>query len=131
MPNYQYASEWLSLARKHLETAKLLLRENHYTDIIAIELHQTIEKSLKAVLAFNTVKIIRTHNLMELYKMCSQFLDISVLDTDSLVEINDYYESERYPGPKYVLPEVSEIEKNSAICDRVYSSVAEYIQMTD
>ncbi len=40
MPNYQYASEWLNFARKHLETAKLLLRENHYTDIIAIELHQ-------------------------------------------------------------------------------------------
>ena len=43
MPSYQYASEWLNFARKHLETAKLLLRENHYTDIIAIELHQTLE----------------------------------------------------------------------------------------
>lgn len=131
MPNYQYASEWLNFARKHLETAILLLRENHYTDIIAIELHQTIEKSLKAVLAFNTVKIIRSHNLLELHKMCSQYIDISVPDTDSLVEINDYYESERYPGPKYELPEVVEIEKNLEFCYQLYSAIADYIQKTD
>lgn len=130
MPNYQYASEWLNFARKHLETAKLLLRENHYTDIIAIELHQTIEKSFKAVLAFNTVRIIRSHNLLELHKMCSKFIDISVADTDSLVEINDYYEAERYPGPKYALPEVVEIEKNLAICNQLYLSIAGYIQET-
>ena len=128
MPSYQYASEWLNFARKHLETAKLLLRENHYTDIIAIELHQTLEKSLKAILAFNAVKIIRTHNLMELHKKCSQFFDVSVLNPDSLVEINDYFESERYPGPKYVLPDITEIEKNLAICDRAYESIAKYIR---
>ena len=131
MPNFQYASEWLNFARKHLETAKLLLRENHYTDIIAIELHQTLEKSLKAILAFNTVKIIRTHNLMELHKRCSHFLDISVLDSDSIIEINDYFESERYPGPKYALPEIAEIEKNLAVCDQVYESIANFIHKTD
>ncbi len=128
MPNFQYALEWLNFARKHLETAKLLLREDHYTDIIAIELHQTLEKSLKAILAFNTVRIIRTHNLMELHKKCSQFLDTSLVDPGSLVEINDYYESERYPGPKYTLPEITEIEKNLAICERVYKYIANYIQ---
>lgn len=131
MPNYQYASEWLNFARKHLETAKLLFRENHYTDIIAIELHQVVEKSLKAILAFNSVKISRSHNLLELHKLCNKFLDISLPDTNSLVEINDYYESERYPGPKYILPEVTEIEKNLAICDQVYTTIADYIQKSD
>ena len=52
-------------------------------------------------------------------------------DTDSIVEINDYYESERYPGPKYALPEVIEIEKNLAICDQVYTYIANYIQKTE
>jgi hypothetical protein len=63
--------------------------------------------------------------------MCSQHIDISVPDTDSLVEINDYYESERYPGPKYELPEVAEIEKNLAICNQIYSAIENYIQKTD
>jgi HEPN domain-containing protein len=130
MPNYQYASEWLNFARKHLETAELLYRENHYPDIIAIELHQTIEKSFKAVLAFNGVRIIRSHNLLELHKLCNNYIDLSIQDTDSLMEINDYYEAERYPGPKYSLPEVNEIEKNLAISNQLYSSIASYIQKT-
>jgi hypothetical protein len=46
------------------------------------------------------------------------------------MEINDYYEAERYPGPKYSLPEVNEIEKNLAISNQLYSSIASYIQKT-
>jgi HEPN domain-containing protein len=75
MPNYQYASEWLNFARKHLETAELLYRENHYPDIIAIELHQTIEKSFKAyrtlillwksmiIMKLNAILVLNTHCL--------------------------------------------------------------------
>jgi len=36
MPNLAYSLEWYNLARRHLETAAVLLRENHYTDSIAI-----------------------------------------------------------------------------------------------
>jgi HEPN domain-containing protein len=46
MPNITYAREWLQLAKRNLETARLLLREDHFTDSIAIELQQTIEKNL-------------------------------------------------------------------------------------
>ena len=49
MPNQTYALEWLNLAKRNLDTARLLIRENHYTDSIAIEIQQTIEKSFKAV----------------------------------------------------------------------------------
>ena len=37
---------------RDIETAILLDRENHYTDVIAIDIQQAIEKSLKAVYAF-------------------------------------------------------------------------------
>jgi HEPN domain-containing protein len=36
MPNRTYALEWLNLAKRNLDTARLLIRENHYTDSIAI-----------------------------------------------------------------------------------------------
>ncbi len=62
MPNQAYALEWLSLAKKNLDTARLLIRENHYTDSIALEIHQTIEKSFKAVFAYHGVTIPRTHS---------------------------------------------------------------------
>ena len=131
MPNYQYACEWLDFARKHLETANLLFRENHYTDIIAYELHQTIEKAFKAVLAYNAVKLIRTHNLMELHKECCKYLDLSTIDLDTLIEINDYYENERYPGPKYTLPTMDEIDRNVKLCDDIYTLILRYLHKKD
>jgi hypothetical protein len=33
MPNKKIANEWISFAEKNLETAILLNRENHYTDV--------------------------------------------------------------------------------------------------
>lgn len=51
MSNNTYAREWLTLAERNLETARLLIRENHFTDIIAIELQQVLEKCFKSVFA--------------------------------------------------------------------------------
>ncbi|RCW30053.1 hypothetical protein DFO77_12465 [Marinilabilia salmonicolor] len=36
MSNKTYAGEWLTLAERNLKTARLLIRENHFTDIITI-----------------------------------------------------------------------------------------------
>ena len=67
MPNQTYALEWLNLAKRNLDTARLLIRENHYTDSIAIEIQQTIEKSFKAVYAYYGINIPRTHALSILF----------------------------------------------------------------
>jgi len=45
MPNKTYALEWLEISKRHLETAILLFSHNHYTDVIAIEIHQALEKA--------------------------------------------------------------------------------------
>jgi len=63
MHNRKLAEEWLAFAEKSLETAILLNRENHYTDVIAIDIQQTVEKALKALYAFEGIKIPRTHSL--------------------------------------------------------------------
>jgi hypothetical protein len=47
MPNQTFALEWLDLSQKHILTAKLLIKEKHFTDSIAIEVQQAIEKALK------------------------------------------------------------------------------------
>ncbi len=63
MPNPTYAMEWVIMARKNLETARVLFNANHHTDIIAVEIHQSIEKSMKAVLAYHGVKIPKTQSI--------------------------------------------------------------------
>ena len=63
MPNKPYAIEWLDISRRNLETAILLFNHNHYTDVIAIDIHQTLEKAFKAVYAFYGVSIPKSHLL--------------------------------------------------------------------
>ena len=95
MPNQAYALEWLNLAKKNLETARLLIREKHYTDSIALEVHQTVEKTLKAVFAYHCVAIPRTHSLTILFRFVSEKFHIDNSGIDELIVISDYYETDR------------------------------------
>ena len=129
MPNQTYALEWIIMARKNLETAQVLFDANHYTDIIAIELHQSIEKSMKALLAYNGDKIPKTHDLIFLYDLCSVSLILGEDSLNDLLIINDYYEVERYPGPKYYTPENSEVMQNLEFAKMIYNKVKERISL--
>ena len=119
MPNLKLAEEWLRFAAKSLETAILLNRKNHYTDVIAIDIQQTIEKTLKALYAFEGKKIPRTHSLEILYSFANQKVHFTGIEIKDIVIISDYYEAERYPGPKYFQPGRSEI--NHALCIAAYA----------
>jgi len=124
MPYRTYALEWIDLARKNLETAKLLFRENHYTEIIAIEIQQSIEKMLKAILAYHGIRIPKLHDIIELQKQCSEHINLTGFKIDDLIEINDYYESERYPGPKFDIPTMNEIKKNINVAENIFKQVS-------
>jgi HEPN domain-containing protein len=100
MPNLAYSLEWHNLASRHLETAAVLLRENHYTDSIAIEIHQALEKSFKSVYAYFSVAIPRTHSLTILYRFVQERIQLRNVDIDEIITISDYYETDRYPGPR-------------------------------
>lgn len=130
MPNTTYALEWLELSRRNLETAKLLFRENHYTDIIAVELHQSVEKSFKAVLALHSVRIPKTHDLMVLFDSVDRLINIENQWDNDLLIINDYYQTERYPGPQYQVPERSEIEQTLQIASEIFGYISTHISTT-
>jgi HEPN domain-containing protein len=128
MPNFVYASEWIELADRNLGTAKLLFRENHFTDVISIEIHQALEKVLKSVLAYNGIKIIKSHSILELVNQCSIYISLDDVDIDNLIEINDYYENTRYPGPKYSNPSFEEISKNLQLVSNIINRIKTYIK---
>lgn len=123
MPNPAYSLEWLSLAKKNLDTARLLIRENHYTDSIALEIHQAIEKSFKAVYAFHGVTIPRTHSLAILFNFVYEKVRIDKSKIDMLIVISDYYETDRYPGPKYNIPGREEVEIHFAFAEELYLKI--------
>lgn len=129
MPNQTYALEWMNLANRNLQTARLLIREKHYTDIIAIEIQQTIEKTFKAVYAFYGVSIPKSHALMLLYHFVRDKVPLNEhdLNMDTIIIISDYYETDRYPGPKYVIPPREEVESFFLIAENLYKKIEEHI----
>lgn len=127
MPNRTYALEWLNIANRNLETARLLLRENHYTDSIAIEIQQTIEKSFKAVYAYFGISIPRTHSLTVLFNIVSEKIPLDEIEIDDIITISDYYETDRYPGPKYFIPSREEVDHYFLFAEQLFKRIDEFI----
>ncbi len=126
MPNNKLALEWLSFAERNLETAKLLNHHNHYTDVIAIDIQQSVEKTFKAVFAFYGKKIPRTHSLEILYNFVLTKDIIRDIDKKKLLLISDYYISERYPGPRYFSPDKDEINDSIEFAEIILNQIKDH-----
>lgn len=129
MPNRTIANEWLELAKRNLDAAIILFKEKHFNDIIGIELHQSIERSLKAVPAFHNKTVLKTHDLIVLLSNAEEFIKFEI-DLNQLLETaTDYYVENRYPGGGFnFLPSDKEIEKLIETTDYIYKTVKEYIK---
>ncbi len=129
MPNLFIAKEWLEHSGKNLETAILLYKADHYTDVIAIDIQQSIEKALKAVYAFYHTKIPRTHALPLLFNFVIQHIEFIDISIDDIIRISDYYETDRYPGPRYFIPSKEEIGESLIIAENIYNSISKHISI--
>jgi HEPN domain-containing protein len=127
MSNKSYALEWFTIARRNLETAQLLQKVNHYTDVTAIDIHQALEKGLKAIYAFNGISIPRTHSLPLLFEYASKWIDLTDIPIEKIIEISDYYESDRYPGPKYFMPAFDEISIHLILAAKLLDIIEKHI----
>ena len=128
MQNKSIASEWLELAKRNLDAAKILFKEKHFNDVIGIELHQSIEKCLKAVPAFHGKTVLKTHDLIVLLSIAEEYIIIENDLKRSLETATDYYVENRYPGGGFnFLPSDKEIEELIESADYVYKTVKEYI----
>jgi HEPN domain-containing protein len=128
MPNPKLALEWLVFAQRNLETAQLLMRENHYTDVIAFDIQQATEKALKAVYAFNNESVPRIHALDVLFNYANTNIQFKNIDIKQLLTINDYYISERYPGPKFSMPDMDEISESLNLAQTILDQVNKHIK---
>ncbi len=109
MANKTYAVEWLTKSNHDLVGAKLLFESGHYTDTIAYVLHQSLEKMLKSILAYEKKPILKTHNLVELYELLSDHI---LLDEENIYLLSiatTYQTQQRYPVVQNKMPERDEI----------------------
>jgi HEPN domain-containing protein len=128
MPNKLLANEWLESGKKHLEVAEILFKNGHYTDIVGLELQQSVERSLKALLAYNNMSIIRTHDLATLLEAVKNEIEF---DNDIRLQCDiatDYFQDNRYPARgNSFLPSEKEIKKVVEVADYIYNKVNEYV----
>jgi len=94
---------WFESAKMDLDSINLLLEEDHLTSPASFHAQQAVEKCFKAVLEQYKHKIEKTHNLINLYEVVKEYIDIEA-DTDILITLNDLYLDTRYPGNLGLLP---------------------------
>ena len=127
--NKTATKEWLTKAWHNLSTARLLYEVNHYTDIIAVDIHYAVEKSLKSFLASTNQKIPKTHNLLELYTYIDDFIKFENDELLLLKDISAYHIEESYPAFNRPLPSKEEIKEVLEFSERIFEDVCSILDI--
>ena len=120
--------EWLVKAWHNLATARLLYNADHYTDIIAVEIHYCCEKSLKAFLAYENKKIPKTHDLSDINELVSDRIDLKDY-LDFLEQITKYHIEESYPTFERAMPTREEIREVLDFAEYLFDKVCEILNV--
>jgi HEPN domain-containing protein len=94
--------EWIDIADKDVQMAKVLLQEGDLTSGVSFHCQQAIEKYFKAYPIDNNWELQKTHNLIKLYAKVKELKDMG-LDEKLISDINIIYMETRYPNP-YSVP---------------------------
>jgi len=121
--------EWLIKAWHNLSTAKLLYNVEHYTDIIAIELHYSIEKLLKTFISYENKKIPKTHDLIELYKLISHYIQYDEEELLILKLATKYHMEESYPQFERMMPSRIEVLKVLEFNKKLFDDVCRMLSI--
>jgi HEPN domain-containing protein len=88
---------WIGFAEKDMLTVSEIIKNINLTNIVTFHCQQAIEKYFKAFILENEKPLMRIHNLLTLYGVIKDIIDLD-LDEDLLSTINDIYLESRYPG---------------------------------
>jgi len=109
--NKASAKEWLTKAWHHFSSGKLLYDANHYTDVIAVDFHYAIEILLKSFLSYENKKIPKTHDLIEISELVSEYIAFDFEEKKLLILVSTYHIRGSYPPRDRKLPPREEIKE--------------------
>jgi HEPN domain-containing protein len=75
MVDFEFVKPWIQRADNDISSAYFLTKEMHPipTEIVCFHCQQAAEKYLKAFLAYNDQEPPKTHDLIELARLCNNF----------------------------------------------------------
>lgn len=129
--NETSAKEWLTKAWHHLGSAKILYEAHHYTDTIAIDLHYAVEIMLKSFLAYENKKIVKTHNLIDIYKSVMEYIKFDETTLNMLDLISSYHIKEAYPPMHRALPSEEEIKEILDFTEELFYKICITLDIND
>jgi HEPN domain-containing protein len=108
-----YLKEWINKAEEDYEVAVALSHRRKRPTPNAVSFHcqQCAEKYLKAYLVQVDVRIPKTHDLLELHKLCVSVDPTYELIGDLLDSLNPYAVEYRYPGEDISVDEAKDAVK--------------------
>ena len=129
--NKTVAIEWLEKAWHHFSSGKLLYEARHYTDTIGIDLHYAIEVMLKAFLAYENKKIIKTHDLLELQKHIKHFIKFDIEEKKLLGKISTYHIEASYPSKDRPMPTYEELKEVIDFGKELFSKICKILDINE
>ena len=98
MHNLEDAKKWISIAERDYAVSVTLhkLHRPLPIEIICFHCQQSVEKSLKAILAHNNAEIPKTHDIRLLNELCEKFISEFVVDSRVAETISDFAVVTRY-----------------------------------
>ena len=117
---------WLDYSNENLESANILLESELFNPCLQ-NVHQCVEKALKALLIENSIKQKKTHSILELKKiLLNNGLQIEITDDDC-----DFLDSIYLPS-KYPLSSVlPHYEPDFSICNKGISIAKKVFNFID
>lgn len=88
-------------------------------EVVLFHLHQSAEKYLKSLLAFNNVEYPKIHDLEMLSQLCSSSGISTGMDIELLIELSDFAVEGRY---SFIYEKVDEVEKYIKMLEKVLSN---------
>ena len=127
--NKTAATEWLRKVYHDLKSAEILYEAGHFTDSIGVDLHYAIEKAFKTFLAYQNKKIPKTHNLLELNELNSEFLTLQEDEIKLLHISNRYHIEASYPQYDRAMPPREEIKEVLKFTKELFDRVCEILDV--
>ena len=128
------AKEWMRFAETDLKSAKALIHDESLTTTAAFHVHQSVEKSLKALLELNDNKVPRIHDLLKLLKRIeTEKIEITLERNEEILDqINQVYIDSRYPADFGLLPEgkpsIKKVEGFISVAEDIFKQSEEIIE---
>ena len=123
--------EWMEYASEDLDVAVRLFEEGICYNAAGFHCQQTIEKSLKAYLLFESGQTIDGHNLSWLVRQACKYNSSFNHFIGETAMLNRYYVECRYPSDNWETPDRNIMEYDLRVTKNLYEYVCSLIYNDD